>query len=113
MRNANLVLRFALELAALASAAWWGAVTGEGVWPSILAIAAPLAFIVVWGAFVAPKRKFDLRHPARLAIELLVWLAAAAALWAVGHEFLATAFLAVALVSGALNARWSQAAPAA
>jgi hypothetical protein len=112
MRNANLILRFGLELAALASVAWWGAVTGEGVWPWVLGIAAPLAVILVWGAFVAPKRKFDLRLAARVAIEFLVWLAAAAALWEVGHEFLATAFLAVALVSGALNARWSQVAPA-
>ena len=107
MRNANLALRFALELAALAIAAWWGATTGSGVWAWVLAIAAPLLVIVVWGSFVAPKRRFDLPHPARLAVELLVWAAAAAALWDLGHEFLATSFLSVALVSGALNARWS------
>ncbi len=107
MKPANLALRFALELAALAIAAYWGATTGSGVVPWMLAVAAPLAVIVVWGAFVAPKRRIDLPHPARLAIELGVWVAAAAMLADTGHVTLAIAFLVVALASGALNAIWS------
>jgi len=107
VKNANLALRFGLELTALAIAAWWGATTGSGGWEWILAILAPLVVIVAWGWFVAPRRKYDLPRPARLGVELLVWLAATAALVDVGHPVLAAVFLVVALTSGALNARWS------
>jgi hypothetical protein len=106
VKGANLALRFGLELTALAIAAWWGATVGSGVWAWVLAVAAPLAIAVVWGMFVAPKRRIDLPHPARFAIEVLVWLTAAGALWNLGHEFLASLFLSVAIVSGALNVRW-------
>ena len=107
MRNANLALRFGLELTAIGIAAWWGATVGSGGWEWILAIVAPLLVIVVWGWFVAPRRKYDLPKPGRLMIEGLVWIAAAAALVAVGHPVLGAVFLVVALVSGTLNALWS------
>jgi len=107
LKNANLALRFGLELTALAIAAWWGATTGSGGWEWILAVVAPLVVIVVWGWFVAPRRKYDLPRPARLAVETLVWLAATAALVAVGQPVLAVVFLVVSLTSGTLNARWS------
>jgi Protein of unknown function (DUF2568) len=107
LRGLNLALRFGLELAALGIAAWWGATAGSGIWAWGLAIAAPLAVIVVWGAFIAPKRRIDLPHPARLAIELTVWVAAAAMLADTSHATLGITFLAIAVASGALNAIWS------
>jgi hypothetical protein len=102
LEGANLALRFALELAALAAVGWWGWDVGG----PLLGVAAVAAVVVVWGAFVAPKRRFDLAAPIRLAIELAVWLAAGAALNGVGHTALAVAFVALAVVSGALNHRW-------
>ena len=39
---------------------------------------------VVWGLFLAPKRRIDLAKPLRLAIEFVVFGAAAAALAATG-----------------------------
>ena len=107
MKNANLAFRFGLELTALAIAAWWGATVGSGGWEWVLAVVAPLVVIVVWGWFVAPKRRYDLPHPARLMIEALVWVAAAAALVAVGHPVLAAVFLVVAVASGLANALWT------
>lgn len=102
VRNTNLALRFALELAALAAVGWWGWDAGG----PLLALAAIAAVVVVWGAFVAPKRRIDLAAPIRLAIELGVWLAAGAALYGVGHTALAVAFVVLAVVSGALNHLW-------
>ena len=61
---------------------------------------------VVWGLFLAPKRKIDLAKPVRLAIEFVVLGAAAAALAATGRTALAIAFAVVAAVSGTLNYIW-------
>ena len=102
LKGANLALRFALELAALGAVGWWGWDAGG----PLLALAALAAVVVVWGAFVAPKRRFDLSAPIRLAIELVVWLAAGAGLYGVGHTALAVAFVVLAVVSGALNHLW-------
>jgi hypothetical protein len=102
LKGANLALRFALELAALAAVGWWGWDAGG----PLLGLAAVGAVVVVWGAFVAPKRRFDLAGPIRLAIELVVWLAAGAALYGVGQTALAVAFVLLAVVSGALNHLW-------
>ncbi len=101
--GANLALRFLLELAAIGLVAYWGWDAGPGAWAWVLAPAAALAVVAVWWLFVAPKATIELARPARFAIELGVWTAAAAALWATGHEPLGVAFLAVAAASGTLN----------
>ena len=54
-RAVNDSVRFCLELAALAGLAVWGWKTGPDGVNVVLAIAAPLAAAVLWGAFVAPK----------------------------------------------------------
>jgi hypothetical protein len=87
LRGANLAVRFALELCALAIAAYWGWETATGALRVVLALAAPVAVIVVWGLFVAPKRKIDLPHPE--------------------HGELDRQPHAVAVVSGILNYAWS------
>ena len=72
MRGANLVLRFLLELSALAATAYWGFSTASGVTQWVLGLGAPALVAVVWGLFVSPKAKIELPHPAQFAIELLV-----------------------------------------
>ena len=80
MKAANLALRFALEMAALAALAYWG----FGVsW--VLAIAAPAAWIGLWATFGSPKARVTLSTPQRIVFEALVFGAAAAALWAAGR----------------------------
>ena len=106
LRAANLGLRFLLELAAVVAVAYWGYEAGEGAARWFLAVAAPAVVIVLWGAFVAPKRLIDLPAPVRLGIELGVWTAAALALWAAGQEALGTGFLIAAVISGILNYIW-------
>jgi uncharacterized protein DUF2568 len=112
VKSANLGLRFLLELSALAATAYWGFATASGVKQWVLGLGAPIAVAVVWGLFVSPKAKVALPHPARFAIELLVWAAAAVALVAAGQVALGIVFATFALVSGALNYMWADKAPA-
>jgi Protein of unknown function (DUF2568) len=73
----------------------------------VLALTAPAVVAVVWGTFLSPKRKVDLPKSVRLVLELGVFGAAALALAATGHDALAIALAAAALVSGLLNYAWS------
>ena len=70
-----------------------------------LAGIAVAAVAVVWGVFLAPRRRLEVGLPARLAIELAVWVAAASALWSAGQPTLAVVLFVVAVVTGAINAR--------
>ena len=103
MLGANLVLRFLLELTALAATSYWGFASSSGVRQWILGLGAPAVVAVVWGLFVSPKAKIELPRPARFAVELAVWAAAALALVAAGQAVLGIAFAAVALISGTVN----------
>lgn len=105
-RNANLALRFLLELTAFAALAYWGYAAGEGAMRWVFAIGAPAAAIGVWGTFVAPKRQVELARPVRFGIETGVWAAAGAALSSSVDPAIGVAFFVVAMVSGILNYIW-------
>jgi Protein of unknown function (DUF2568) len=111
LRGANLALRFLLELCALAALGYWGWTSGSGATRWLLAAAGVGAMAVVWGLFLAPKRRIDLSGPVRLAIEFVVFGAAAAALAATGHTALAITFAVVAVISGTLNYVWDSPEP--
>jgi cytochrome b len=89
----NLALRFLLELSALAALGYWGAHLGAGLPLRIgLALAAPLAAALAWGAVVSPKARVRATAPTRLATELAIFGAAGWALAAAGQPRWATAF---------------------
>jgi hypothetical protein len=100
---ANLVLRFACEVAAVVALVWWG-------WP-LLGIAAAIVVILFWGAFVAPKSPRRLRDPLRLACELVIFAAATAAYVAVGRTIVAIVFAVVAVATALLVRRWPEPVP--
>ena len=103
LRVINLGVRFLLELAALAVAAYWGATlqaSAERRWTAALIL--PLAIALFWGAFVSPKARFPTGRLGRAGLGLLIFLAAATALFDRGHVASAQAFAAVALVSSLL-----------
>ena len=87
VRSANLVLRFALELATLAALAVWGAeasdITALNV---LLAIAAPVVAATVWGLVVSPRARVDRGPIVRVAVELAVFASGVVALLAAGRE---------------------------
>ena len=66
-----------------------------------LAIAAPGAAIVGWGLFVAPKAKIKVSEPLRWAIEIVVFVGAAAALVVADHVALGAALAMTAVANGA------------
>ena len=92
----NMVLRFVLELCALAGLGYWGFTTGSGTLGKVvLGLGAPILAAVLWGMFVAPKAVRPLHDPAKLLVELLVFGGAAAGLYAAGQPVWAGVLLAV------------------
>jgi Protein of unknown function (DUF2568) len=64
----NDVLRFLLELGALAALGNWGFTSGSGATAWALGLGAPLAAIAFWGLFVAPKARFPTSMTGRVAL---------------------------------------------
>ena len=96
MQAINVTLRFVLELCALGALGYWGFTTGSGaVGKAVLGLGAPLLAAVLWGVFVAPKATVPLQDPAKLLVELVVFGAAAAGLYAAGQSYWAVALLIV------------------
>lgn len=93
--NANDVLAFLVELAALAVLCAWGFQAGGSTAVRLLlGIGLPLVAVVVWGLFAAPRARYDV--PAlRLATKLVVLGGAAAASFGVLPLGLAVAFAVV------------------
>lgn len=97
------MVRAVLEVGALVALAYWGFARGSGATAWILGLAAPIAFAVLWGLFVAPKARISLSAAARFVIELVLFGGAALALVATGEPTLGMTFALIALVSGTLN----------
>jgi len=101
MRPVNLVLRFALELAALAAFATWGLhATGGPARFALAAAAVPAA--AVWGRWVAPASRHRLADPARLLVEVAFFTAAGAALGITGRGVLGAALTVAAVANAGL-----------
>jgi Protein of unknown function (DUF2568) len=102
VRSANLFAKFVLELAAVASFAYWGSTVGSGAISVAVAVAAPLAACVLWGRYAAPRASRRLPVPVRVPFELGVFALAALALVAAAATTAALAFAAAALINAAL-----------
>src|SRR6476659_3206141 len=59
-------LRFLCEMAALAGVAYWGQQAADGVAGIGLAAIAVAVVAVVWGLFLAPRRRLEVGLPARV-----------------------------------------------
>ncbi|MFF9347032.1 YrdB family protein [Streptomyces sp. NPDC014734] len=89
-------LAFLLEVAALAVLGVWGWRSAETMTMRLLlAVAAPAAAAVLWGLFAAPKARVRVPLAGVLTVKVLVFGAAAAALYAIGHHGAATVFAVV------------------
>lgn len=98
MGSLNDGLRFLLELALLASLAYWGFSEQAGVVQWVLGLGAPLLVAVVWGRFIAPKASHPTTDPLRVLLEVAVFAAGVAALFTADRTVLALVFAALVLV---------------
>jgi hypothetical protein len=96
MVTPNDVLRFFLELAALASLAYWGFSKFDGVTQWLIGLGAPLLVAVVWGTFMSPKASRPTVDPVRVLIEFAVFGSGVVALFAAGAPVLAVVFAVLA-----------------
>lgn len=103
----NLAVRFLLELCMLAALGRWGWMQGGGLVRWGLAMALPLAAAALWGVFRVPNDggppTVQVAGAVRLAIEILLFAAATAALANAGHRRLATVFAAITLIHYAVS----------
>ena len=112
LRGVTLTVRFLCELAMLAALAFWGFGAGEGPWAWVLGIGAPVLAAGVWGAFVAPKARWPVPAPVRVAIELALFGVAATALAAAGQPVAAVVLGVAGVATSLLNeAQERQAGP--
>jgi Kef-type K+ transport system membrane component KefB len=102
VRAANLVLKFGLELAAIAALAFWGTRAADGVLAVVLAVGAPAVFIVLWGRFAAPRSSHRLSTRSRIPFELGLFALAALALVLADSPGLAAIFAALVAGNAAL-----------
>ncbi len=100
LRTVNLALRFALELGALAAAAYFGAtISTSALGRAAAGVLLPLAIALFWAAFVSPKARFPTGSIGRAGLGLVVFLTAAGLLWNREHGTLATVYAVAAVVS--------------
>jgi hypothetical protein len=106
MAIANLLLRFLLELCAVAAASWSGYTVAAGFGPVrwLIAVGAALGVIVLWALVVAPTRRNGLSSVRKEGIGTGIMLATAGALAAAGQSSLAIIFGAVIVLNAALLA---------
>ena len=103
MATANLALRFVVELVGIGALAYWGWSTPvAGLGRLALAVAAPLALIVIWATVVAPNAASGLTQPQKDLLGTALLLVAAGALAVAGQGTAAMAFGAVVLVNWGL-----------
>lgn len=112
LRIINMTGRFLLELCMLAALAFWGFQL-DGGWPLrlVMGIGAPLLAVTIWGLLIAPKAKRRLADPWRFLLELVLFLAAAAALVAVARPLLAALLLILYLINRLLIVLWGEEFP--
>jgi hypothetical protein len=108
VKAANLALKFALELAAVAAFAYWGTTLHGTAVSALAAVVAPLAMVVLWGTFAAPRAQRRLSTAIRVPFELAVFALAAGALLAVGAPVPAAGLATLAVLNSVLLTRFDQ-----
>jgi len=103
MKEANLAVRFLLELCLLAALAYAGLQVDI-----VLAVLAPLVAAVVWGLFVSPKARFPLSRPLWVGVQVVLFGAAVVGLVASGQGVLGSIFGVAVAVNLALVLIWSE-----
>ncbi|GAA2003346.1 YrdB family protein [Microbacterium ulmi] len=99
------ILAFACELFAFATLAFWGFIAWSFPWNLVVGIGAPVVAIVVWALFVSPRAVFAVHPFVRAVVELLVYVSATIAWWAMGQAVIGLVFGLVAVTAGVFAGR--------
>lgn len=108
MRYVNLLVRFLLELAALAGLAFAGSRAAQHSMAIMLAIAAPCCFVVLWWLFAAHEARYALPRLGKAILGVLLLEASAASLAIAGRPALASVFAVLILANAGLLYVWKQ-----
>jgi hypothetical protein len=105
MNPLNLLIRFLLEIAALAAIGLWGWSQTEEWIRILLAIGIPLLVAAIWGIFAVPndpsrsgKTVITTPGSIRLCIELLVFFFAALVIHSVGYSTISLIFVTLVVI---------------
>ncbi|GAA1743212.1 YrdB family protein [Microbacterium paludicola] len=99
------VLRFLTELVAVGSLALWGFLAWSLPWNIVAGLGAPALAILLWALFVSPKAVFAVHPFIRIVVELLIFLSATLAWWALGQPWIGLAVGVVSVAVGVAVAR--------
>ena len=106
----NMILRFLLELSALAVAGYWGWAVSKGFARFLLVWGLPLLLAIVWGTFAVPDDPSRSGHAPipvpgviRLVLELANFGFAVWALYAVGQPMLGWTLAVLVIVHYVLS----------
>jgi hypothetical protein len=84
VRTTALLLRFLLDLALVASAAYLGWALADGGWRLPVAVLAPAAVIALWGTLLSPKARVTVPGWTRVTLEVLLFCGAEYLIWQTG-----------------------------
>lgn len=105
-----LMLRFLLELCALAGAGYWGWTVSRGFTRFLLFLGVPLLLAILWGTFAVPDDPSRSGHSpvpvpgiVRLLLELAIFAFAAWALYAAGQPVLGLILAVLVLIHYVLS----------
>lgn len=101
----NDVVRFLLELFAIASLGIWGFAAWPFPWNIAVGILAPALAIVLWALFRSPRAVLKVDPFVKAIVEIAVMLTAAYAWWDLRQPIVAIVFALVAIISGVVNGR--------
>lgn len=102
LRALHLTLAFVLELVALVGYALLGWSLADGVVRVLLAVVFPLAFAVVWGAFLSPRAPVAVPVGVAAALRVVLLAGGGVALVAAGSPVLGWVVVGVVLVDAVL-----------
>ncbi|MGW1466422.1 YrdB family protein [Streptomyces sp. NPDC002308] len=103
VRTVNELLAFIVEVVAIVAFARWGwHASGNTVLRIVLAVGLPAVAAVVWGMFASPKARFTLPVAGVVAVKMLVFACAVAALYDLDGSKSALSYAAVVAANTAL-----------
>lgn len=99
------MLRFLTELVAVGSLALWGFLSWQLPWNVVAGLGAPALAVLLWALFVSPKAVLSVHPFVRIVVELLIFLSATLAWWALGQPWIGLAVGVVSVAVGVAVAR--------